>query len=446
MMKHQTYAVKGMHCASCEAIIEKKLLKLPGITAVDASIPNGTVTIAIEGDAPLPEVLTGLFPDGLYTFSEPSAAGPKLMEAIRVLGYAATVIVLFFGLSASGLLPSLAIDSSSSFGAFFLFGLIAGMSTCAALVGGLVLTLSAQWADRFDSTTSLPEKLRPQIMFNSGRIAAYTLTGALLGLLGGSVRLSPSFTSIMVVAVSALMMVLAFQMLGFSPFKTLRIALPKKLVNAAGNGVTRTGGLLRPFPSGFMTVLLPCGFTMAAEGAAMLSGNPWHGMAIMFFFVLGTMPTLLAIGLSSAELGSRPGTSRIFMKTAGMLIIFLTVYNLNSQFGIAAKISGQPTPPAAAKIAAPSLGSKVIRTTYTSAADIVPAKFEIKRGEKVRFIVDPKDTGSGCMSTIMVPGLWNRSEDLVKGRPIVMEFTPSKPGTYQITCAMGIPRGVITVK
>ncbi|NTV01525.1 MAG: hypothetical protein HGB04_01885 [Chlorobiaceae bacterium] len=445
MTKHRTYAVNGMHCASCEAVIEKKLLKLSGITAVDASIPKGTVTITTGGDIPLPEDLTRLFPDGSYTFSDPADEGTNLMEAMRVLGYAVAVVVLFFGLSASGLLPPLSIDGTSSFGAFFLFGVIAGMSTCAALVGGLVLALSARWGTRLDRDATMPDKLRPHLLFNIGRIAAYTLTGALLGLLGESVRLSPSFTTIMVLAISTLMIVLALQMLGFSPFSTLRIALPKKLVHAVGGGIEQDG-LLRPFPSGFLTVLLPCGFTMAAEGAAILSGNPWHGMGVMFCFVLGTMPSLLFIGLSSSGLVNRPGTSRLFMKTAGLLLIFFTVYNLNSQFGIAARIAGQPTPTATANTAAPSAGGRIIRTVYTSAGDIAPAYFEVRRGEKVSFIVEPKDTGSGCMSTIMVPGLWNRSEDLVRGRTIVMEFTPSKPGSYRITCAMGVPRGVITVK
>jgi len=50
------------------------------------------------------------------------------------------------------------------------------------------------------------------------------------------------------------------------------------------------------------------------------------------------------------------------------------------------------------------------------------------------------------MNAIMVPGLWNRAEYLVKGKSVVLEFTPSKQGAYQITCAMGMPWGVINVE
>jgi heme/copper-type cytochrome/quinol oxidase subunit 2 len=43
------------------------------------------------------------------------------------------------------------------------------------------------------------------------------------------------------------------------------------------------------------------------------------------------------------------------------------------------------------------------------------------------------------MSAVMIPGLWNYPQALKKGKTVVMEFTPSKVGTYQLTCAMGVP-------
>ena len=49
------------------------------------------------------------------------------------------------------------------------------------------------------------------------------------------------------------------------------------------------------------------------------------------------------------------------------------------------------------------------------------------------------------MSTIMVPGLYDDPQYLSAGETLIMEFTPTKTGTYQITCAMGVPRGTIIV-
>ena len=44
-MKKYLYKVKGMHCASCEVLIEKKLLELDGIEFVDASLSDESVLI-----------------------------------------------------------------------------------------------------------------------------------------------------------------------------------------------------------------------------------------------------------------------------------------------------------------------------------------------------------------------------------------------------------------
>lgn len=129
------------------------------------------------------------------------------------------------------------------------------------------------------------------------------------------------------------------------------------------------------------------------------------------------------------------------MKTSGLLVIFFTLFNLNSQFGIAGKLAGNGNQPAPAT----SSTARIIRTA-SSGGTLATSQFDLRRGEKVRFIIDAKDNGAGCMNAIMVPGLWNRAEYLAKGKQVVMEFTPSKPGAYPITCAMGMPWGVINVK
>ena len=83
---------------------------------------------------------------------------------------------------------------------------------------------------------------------------------------------------------------------------------------------------------------------------------------------------------------------------------------------------------------------------YTKAHDISPSTFTVKKGEKVHLEINPSDTATGCMSDIMIPGLWDKPQPLVKGKKIVMEFTPQKSGAYKITCAMGVQRGVINVR
>lgn len=87
--------------------------------------------------------------------------------------------------------------------------------------------------------------------------------------------------------------------------------------------------------------------------------------------------------------------------------------------------------------------TQVIKTTYTYDDDIKPNTFTVKAGKPVRMEITVNDDGSGCMGSIMVPGLTD-PQMLTKGKNISFTFTP-KAGEYPITCAMGIPRGKIKV-
>ena len=87
-----------------------------------------------------------------------------------------------------------------------------------------------------------------------------------------------------------------------------------------------------------------------------------------------------------------------------------------------------------------------IKAVYTLNKDIQPNNFSVTAGMPVKFLIDVKDDGQGCMSTIMIPGLYNNPEYLQSGNILELDFTPTKKGQYSITCAMGVPRGVINVE
>jgi len=56
-MSSETYSVKGMHCASCAAIIQKKLSKVEGIREVNVNLATERATLEFEGNDLTPEVL-----------------------------------------------------------------------------------------------------------------------------------------------------------------------------------------------------------------------------------------------------------------------------------------------------------------------------------------------------------------------------------------------------
>lgn len=92
------------------------------------------------------------------------------------------------------------------------------------------------------------------------------------------------------------------------------------------------------------------------------------------------------------------------------------------------------------------LNTQIIKAVITFDDGLVPNSFSVKVNVPVRFEIDSKDDVEGCMSTIMIPGLYDKPILIKAGEKIVMEFTPKRVGFYDITCAMGVPWGDIRVE
>ncbi len=56
-MAAETYSIKGMHCASCAAIITKKLSKVEGISEVNVNLATETAKLEFDGNTLTPEAL-----------------------------------------------------------------------------------------------------------------------------------------------------------------------------------------------------------------------------------------------------------------------------------------------------------------------------------------------------------------------------------------------------
>lgn len=89
---------------------------------------------------------------------------------------------------------------------------------------------------------------------------------------------------------------------------------------------------------------------------------------------------------------------------------------------------------------------QVLKGTYSVAGDLEPKSFTVKSGLPVRLEVFAQDNGQGCMGSLALPGLAPGFQGFVKGQIASFTFTPAAPGTYQITCAMGVPHGTLIVE
>lgn len=341
MSKEQIYSIKGMHCAACEVLIEKKLLEFPGVKAVDASLGNSEATIEYEGEKPNTEQLNAMFKKDNYTFSEnkssidtgvPENTG-VINSTLLGLTFAVVIIAVFLLLDRMGISGLFNISSTSSIFSFFGFGILAGLSSCAALIGGIVLSLSKQWNELYADHNSSVKKLEPHILFNAGRILSYMILGGVLGLIGSRLAFSFTMTAWLIIVISLLMTTLGLQMLGVKAFQRFQISLPKSITRSIADE-KKFHGKYMPFVMGAATFFLPCGFTITAQTIALISGSAIQGALIMGFFALGTAPMLLLIGLSSVKFFSKPHLAMVFSRGAGFLVLFFALYNIYNQVNI----------------------------------------------------------------------------------------------------------------
>ena len=457
MAKEHIYSVKGMHCASCEILIEKKLLDLPGVKSVEASTSKEKVVVEYEGDKPDLENLNKIFKKENYTFSNfkneiaSSQAsrndGRKTNTTLVAFNIAIVIIIAFLFLNKSGVSGILNVGSSSSLLAFLGLGLLAGVSSCAALVGGIVLSMSKQWQELYSNEQTTYRKLEPHLLFNAGRLVSYGALGAVLGIIGSRLQISFQFTSFLVIAISFLMVALGLQMLGVKAFRKFQFTLPKFATRYIADEKNFQGKYM-PFLMGAATFFLPCGFTITAQGLALLSGSVVQGSLIMLAFALGTAPMLMLIGLSSVKFLAKPHLAERFSKVAGFLVLFFALFNMYSQInvlgftGINLNAGQGQTATADAKGLPPIVDGKQVVKMNASASGYSPDYIKVKAGVPVRWEIT--DTGtSGCTNAIISRNLFSGSISLTPGKVSIKEFTAEKAGKYRFSCWMGMVNGTI---
>ncbi len=444
--KHKTqetvFFVEGMTCSACRNLISREIGALPGVKEVSASLSKGTVSITAFDTTLSAEKLNQLLSRHGYRFSSTPLEQKtgKTRGIITAGSVVVLTVALFLFTERSGLLHTVMVDSSSGLFAFVLFGLLAGISSCAAMVGGLVLSLSRSW----DSVGAIKSSL----LFNSGRVLSYGTIGAILGAAGQTLHFSLSTTAILVFGVSIIMAIVALQMLNFpgaNRLPSLTDFLRSKKSHRNDSRYKKA-----PFLLGASTVLLPCGFSVTVQGIALLSGDPFRGATTMAAFAAGTVPSLMAIGIAGTRLLTNPRISRTASRAAGALILVAAIYNANSQLNVLGmpSLSDIPVPGStrAESPAEPKLEpSKVQRITMRAGArSYTPNFFQVKAGIPV--IWEIVDGGfSGCTNAVMAGGLLNRTVSLSRGGSTMIEFTPRETGRYKFSCWMGMVAGIIEV-
>ena len=445
------FKIHGMHCASCEVLIERKFKKIHGVEQVRVDHGSGKAELLCSQEPKLHELICAIKADG-YSVSPwqsgASAAQHQSQRGITIkkdhLETGAVfliVMALYFIVKQFNWFPkSLGISEHMSYGFIVLIGLVAALSTCIAVTGGLLLAVAGKYNERHP-LLSAAQKFKPHIYFNLGRIVSYTVLGGAIGALGSVLTLSSRVNGFLTIGVSIVMMLLGFQLLKiFSGLRRFQPKMPKFLahkIHELGESQSKKA----PFFLGAGTFFLPCGFTQALQLYVLSRGSFTTGALTMLAFSLGTLPALLS--LSAISSFAKGAFQKYFLKFSGVVVVMLgffsmgnglTLAGINTSFISTFAAQGSVAQANAANVEI--VGGVQIAKMRVVGLEYIPSRFTVAQGVPVEWRIDGTQA-AGCGQIIIAPVL-GVTEYLPRQGEKVIKFTPGELGRIIFSCSMGM--------
>lgn len=318
------FYVQGMHCNACTLLVDSELINMPRVSSAHSQLKNYSVEVVGDFGDQTPEQIAEslsapLLPHGYVLRTSAIHDATSWGDFAIALPVALALIALFVVLQKIGIV-NMVDTRQMTYGTIFFIGIIASLSTCMAVVGGLVLSMSATFAKGGD-------RIKPQLMFHFGRIVSFFVLGGAIGALGAVFTLSTGVMSVLSIIIGLVMLLLGFNLLDVFPWtKKIMPSMPKFIAQKAF-AVSELNNTITPLLVGIATFFLPCGFTQSMQLYTLTTRGFLSGGFTMLAFALGTLPVLALVSFSSLSI--KDTTQRgVFFKTAGLIVIVFALFNL----------------------------------------------------------------------------------------------------------------------
>lgn len=219
-----------------------------------------------------------------------------------------------------------------------LTGLV-GSVHCVAMCGGIIGALGFGGTQsrrivkiHVAATNEAPKaNILFPLSYHTGRIASYSIAGAIAGFVGAGVVDAAALahiTGVGAVIAGAFMIALGLYLASWWH----GLAALERIGTRLWRGIEPYARRLLPprnykqaIALGMMWGWLPCGMVYTALVAAFASGDPLRGALVMLAFGLGTLPLLLGLSIGTGVLRRAPGRLR---PVVGVLLIALGAYGI----------------------------------------------------------------------------------------------------------------------
>jgi len=198
---------------------------------------------------------------------------------------------------------------------------------CIGMCGGIVVAYSSS---KIDQKSSYVQQTTSHLSYNFGRVATYTILGALFGFVGQVLAFTPTTKGILFAFTGLLMILAGLSLMGnikflnsaewsVSKYAWYQNAF-KKLITSKSYGSF--------FLLGMLNGIIPCGLVYSFAIFAASTADPLSGALVMATFGLATIPALFFLGFITKFL-QRGSLRSTMMKLAAILVILygaITLY------------------------------------------------------------------------------------------------------------------------
>ncbi len=220
-----------------------------------------------------------------------------------------------------------------------ILGFLGSFGHCFGMCQPLAVAFSLSHPTTKDKTESWQQQFKFHILLNLGRMLSYALVGASISALGSVLVQGGQLAGIGSdlrhwIAIITGIMLIWFGLGHIAPGLLPRIPLlhplfTGRLHNSLSAGMVKFSLDTKwwtPALLGVFWGLMPCGFLYIAQIKAAATGHWWLGAATMLAFGLGTLPTMMGVGVSTA-LMSQDKRSQLF-RLGGWVTLLIGVITL----------------------------------------------------------------------------------------------------------------------
>ncbi len=431
-IKKITVYVKGMHCPSCEILMNDKFREEKNVVDVKPDFHKQKVDVFYKGKFNQRKVNKKIGDFGYKIVDhDPAEREPLSKRFFESFGIASVLVFLYLIAKDLSLIPNFNFNSNLNFFSIFAIGLVASTSTCMATAGALFLSTIGKERNNFIQAVN----------FNLGRIVSYGVFGFIVGAVGQTLATTLKIGPWLTLLTAFFMIMLGLDMAGLLSFASIIPYGKTKGVFEKVEGLFIKNPKKTSFMLGAITYLLPCGFTQAIQVYALGLASPLKSSLTMIVFVLGTVPAMLFIGVVGSFTKNK--FYPVFLRTMGMMVFIIGLSYFSNFVNLAGINFWSSSNPGSStgNQAVVENGEQIIEMNVNNRG-YEPAYFTVKNNIPVKWKINGENA-FGCQSYLVIPKLG--VQKTIQSGENIITFTPKETGLINFSCAMGMYRGTIEV-